>query len=484
MKYRRVLRYHGLKRPRVRQTWNKYNLYNLNNLREPKTLYNTFFQQKWGAKALARGYHGEHIKEKKWERMFSRRLLSVTDMDPKYMAHFDGSEQAAGRGSGKTQAPGAPPAPRNGTSTKHTPYMQMTFAPLERRLDIAIFRALFASSARQAHSLVVHGAVKVNGMKMKYPGYLLNPGDLFQVDVDRVLDCTGVKKATAPKKIEAASEPVKEESGKKLKETKIAAKTLKKRRADIKKLYWIAKGLLEGKSQSKSDGEAETEANKVLRMKRQIRARKNAVRALVNTVQKINPLTPDQEFLDDESKATELVTNLSELLQELHLDFVDPERARQKFVEAEMAKAKLEAQIQANKSTVLRNYPSNAADMSKAEKMAAKREAKREAERILLGPVKEAADQLQSTDRGTLSQLIVKQLVNPYDPKKTYVTPWQPRPYMSPFAFIPRYLEVNQNICAAVYLRHPVARQGLAEVPTPFSEELNQLAHNWYLRRG
>lgn len=63
-----------------------------------------------------------------------------------------------------------------------------------------------------------------------------------------------------------------------------------------------------------------------------------------------------------------------------------------------------------------------------------------------------------------------------------YATPWRPRDYMSAFAFIPRYLEVNQNICAAVYLRHPVARPGLAEVPTPFPIETGQLAFNWYLR--
>lgn len=73
---------------------------------------------------------------------------------------------------------------------------------------------------------------------------------------------------------------------------------------------------------------------------------------------------------------------------------------------------------------------------------------------------------------------------NPYDPSKSYLTPWQPREYMSAFAFIPRYLEVNHDICAAVYLRHPVAKKGMAEVPTPFSYMTNQLAHNWYLQRG
>jgi ribosomal protein S4 len=47
-----------------------------------------------------------------------------------------------------------------------TPYMQMTYYPLERRLDTAIFRALFASSVRQARQFVVHGLVKVNGKKV------------------------------------------------------------------------------------------------------------------------------------------------------------------------------------------------------------------------------------------------------------------------------------------------------------------------------
>lgn len=72
---------------------------------------------------------------------------------------------------------------------------------------------------------------------------------------------------------------------------------------------------------------------------------------------------------------------------------------------------------------------------------------------------------------------------NPFDPSKPYATPWRPRDFMSAFAFIPRYLEVNQNICSAVYLRHPVCKPGFAEVPTPFHHETSQLAFNWYLRR-
>lgn len=86
-------------------------------------------------------------------------MPAVVPMDHKYLAQYDGSEQGAGRGMGaesqdKTRIP------------PMTPYMQMTYYPLERRLDTAIFRALFASSVRQARQFVVHGLVKVNGKKV------------------------------------------------------------------------------------------------------------------------------------------------------------------------------------------------------------------------------------------------------------------------------------------------------------------------------
>lgn len=152
----------------------------------------TFFQQKWAAKSRTRSYHGEHIKEKKWQRMFSRRLLSAVDMSPEYLAAHDGSEQAAGRGSGlstttvsadayarvaplsKSDRLGRQPNSRiNDPNTRlastiknMTPYMHMTYAPLERRLDTAVYRAMFASSVRQARQFVVHGGVKVNGKKV------------------------------------------------------------------------------------------------------------------------------------------------------------------------------------------------------------------------------------------------------------------------------------------------------------------------------
>ena len=90
---------------------------------------------------------------------------------------------------------------------------------------------------------------------------------------------------------------------------------------------------------------------------------------------------------------------------------------------------------------------------------------------------------LSADDRRALRAALIEARENPIDPTKPYATPWRPREFMSVFAFIPRYLEVNHRVCSAVYLRHPVARPGLAEVPTPYSIETNMLAFNWYLRR-
>ena len=82
-------------------------------------------------------------------------------MDHVYLAGHDGAEQAAGRGSGRERHPDDRQPP---VST--IPYLSMTYAPLERRLDTAVFRALFASSARAARQMVIHGWVKVNGKKV------------------------------------------------------------------------------------------------------------------------------------------------------------------------------------------------------------------------------------------------------------------------------------------------------------------------------
>lgn len=152
---------------KVRQSWSKYNLYNLSRVRSPAFRARTFFQQKWDAKSALRAYHGEQVREGQWEQMFARRPKAVIPMDAAYLALNDGSVESSGRGSGLDAGNQFDDIQsRTQGDTSKLPYGSMTFAPLERRLDSAIFRSLFASSARQARQFVVHGAVKVNGKKV------------------------------------------------------------------------------------------------------------------------------------------------------------------------------------------------------------------------------------------------------------------------------------------------------------------------------
>jgi ribosomal protein S4 len=93
--------------------------------------------------------------------MFNPNIRSVIPMKVAGLAQNDGSIHAAGRGAGLDRS-----AEIRSGEMPRLPYMNMTFAPTERRLDVAVWRAMFASSARQARQFVIHGYVKVNGQKV------------------------------------------------------------------------------------------------------------------------------------------------------------------------------------------------------------------------------------------------------------------------------------------------------------------------------
>lgn len=68
---------------------------------------------------------------------------------------------------------------------------------------------------------------------------------------------------------------------------------------------------------------------------------------------------------------------------------------------------------------------------------------------------------------------------------KPGLTPFHLPPYASPFIFVPAYIEPSFTTCSAVYLRHPTARPGYSEIPTPYDAdgELMRMAWEWYSKR-
>ncbi|CEJ54615.1 hypothetical protein PMG11_00918 [Penicillium brasilianum] len=428
----------SLSKGKIRQSWSKYNLYNLQRFRTPATANRTFFQQKWTAKATSRAYHGEQVREGQWKRMFSKRIRSVIPMNTTDLAADDGSKESAGRGSGLSESSG-----RN--RSRLIPYTQMAFAPLERRLDVAIFRSLFASSTRQARQFVIHGAVTVNGQKMRHPSYLLNPGDLFQVDPDRVMYATGAPKTAFERR---------------------ETRQLKQKSDD-------AEGEAEG---------AEAEAKPEITEKDEKESNRDSLRALMSQAKTI--MSTDKDILPAKRKqelrgfqkavrrvlsrsdtSTVLTDSLEAQFSELTL-LLKAKRAEKKPAK----ESKKEVKEEEAATTATKSEETTSGALSEAFQAAAEG-----------GEVD--TSELTDEEFDILKRALTQMRDNPIDHSKPYATPWRPRDYMSAFAFIPRYLEVNQNICAAVYLRHPVARPGSAEVPTPFGESISTPAYGWYLKR-
>ncbi|KAI5211738.1 hypothetical protein AUEXF2481DRAFT_5346 [Aureobasidium subglaciale EXF-2481] len=431
-------RFHGLKKPKVRADWSKWTLYNISRLQTPYAASKTFFQQKWLAKSLTRAYHGEQIREGKWTRMFDRRLPAVVPMDYKLLARTDGSEQAAGRGSGLNISK-KKDDDRSETREKapqRTPYMHMTYFPTERRLDTAVWRALFASSARQARQFVVHGFVKVNGKKMNHPGYLLNPGDMFSVEPERVLYATGARKHNKnnPDTLQGREES--DEVGQIVDED--------------------AEDLVDG-SESKKNDEASKKSIKTIDL-----ANEDPKAALRSLLARAQDITRDsKEGLSGKRK------------QDLRAFAKSVKQTMSRLRPSGAAKPGTETidTLEETLNAIAAKLPAEGAPAEAALPDQQQKQAKKE-------------DAFRARkDAELLHAALARANENPIDASKPYATPWRPREFMSAFAFIPRYLEVNQKICSAVYLRHPVARPGLAEVPTPFANETMALAFNWYLRR-
>lgn len=269
---------------------------------------------------------------------------------------------------------------------------------------------------------------------MKYPGYLLNPGDMFQVDPERVLFATGAKKdpsATA----QDAAEPAEDS------EAVEAAEAA------------------EAETTSESEPPAEGEA---------------APEAAASTESDVEPAPSPQDAAKAERAELKALRDrvkafLKTSFGDLSVKQKKSLRALSKDIKTAMSKTKGAGEDIDGLTTLFSQLEMETSP--------------EESEKYRNSP--DAVDEqgLTRSERERLAELLAEENENPYDPDKPYATPWRPRPFMAPFAFIPRYLEVNQKICSAVYLRHPVARAGKAEVPSPWGETINELAFNWYLRR-
>ncbi|GAA5996735.1 mitochondrial 37S ribosomal protein uS4m NAM9 [Rhodotorula paludigena] len=167
-----------------RMSWSPANLYNLyQRTYGPPTADTRFtkssmtlFQQKWKAKQLVRGYHGDFLPEQKFKKYYLP----------------DGLPPIVGT---------------KGTNEPKVPLASLMFAEVEKRLDTVVFRCCFAYSVYAARQMVLHGKVTLNGQVARDPNTKLQPGDLISVEPSAVvtLQSRGRKSSAAAASSESPS---------------------------------------------------------------------------------------------------------------------------------------------------------------------------------------------------------------------------------------------------------------------------------------
>lgn len=335
---------------------------------------------------------------------------------------------------------------------------------------------------------------------MVHPSYQLNPGDMFQVDVEKVLYATGVqKKANGDQRLRENLEA-------------------RQRKADAfyqKAMEHVA-GAGPTEQPAKEDGRADAAAEEDVAPERIAISDGGAVGSNSESVTSAGPeselMSPEETWKMNNKTLRYLLKDIKKILENDRRELTAKEKKALRLFRADVKRflahpdgsststdellkelqmrmkshelmseslGKLLPKQDDGESSAEPEEPQRTGQRQKDKGLESLSEQQKEKALRIMGSAQLSRDEMRK-----LSALLQSDEENPVDDGKPYATPWRPRPYMSAFAFVPRYLEVNPNICAAVYLRHPVARKGMAEVPTPFSYLTNQLAHNWYLERG
>ncbi|PPR00672.1 hypothetical protein CVT24_000960 [Panaeolus cyanescens] len=101
-------------------------------------------------------------------------------------------------------------------------------------------------------------------------------------------------------------------------------------------------------------------------------------------------------------------------------------------------------------------------------------------------PAKEGEENENSEASESVKAEETNEVIKPTKPSsKNALTPCHIPDYASPWLFVPAYLEVSYATCSAVYVRHPTARPGYSEIPTPYDADgaLIRYAWEWYVQR-
>jgi hypothetical protein len=98
-------------------------------------------------------------------------------------------------------------------------------------------------------------------------------------------------------------------------------------------------------------------------------------------------------------------------------------------------------------------------------------------------PSDTTTSEIRPTSAEATTSIIGRQSV---EQRRPTITPFYLPLYASPWLFIPAYIEPCFTTCSAIYVRHPTARPGYSEIPTPYDAdgEVIRFAWEWYMQRN
>ncbi|CAK9437173.1 mitochondrial 37S ribosomal protein uS4m [Lodderomyces beijingensis] len=453
-----------LMRGQVGMSMNVQNLFNLYRKKPLSYHGKTLYQQKWAAKAETRAYHGDQLREKRFKKvLFEPELKTNSQLD----------------------------ASLKGEDVAPTPITLQTYAVLEKRLEFALFRSMFASSVRQARQFILGGYVKVNGVTIKHPSFPLQSGDVFSVDPERVLFALGRTKPNLKKAIRVDNQQIAAWNA----HVKLAKANpeefWKKQQNKLASLDDVANLKLQEREQRKESvrdkemkkKQNETTKNTVLK---DIVLLGNAAAAAAAdaTASGVSVHTFEKYGKNADSKCLQvyqmLLENKSPLLEDASDAAID------KFFAKDVERTPDETRSVRKVISILKELEKSEWDRIRGaqDEFVDKFYHPSLIEKLTPKPLLDAEKILEDPSTAKVDLQWQKGLFGRKDPSKSYFTPWTPRPFLGAFAILPSHIEVSFDTCHAVYLRDPVARPGHSEVISPFPDHVHERAYMYYIKKG
>lgn len=460
---RKAQNLNSMARGRVRASMNKYNLFNLYKKGQTSWFGKSIYQQKWKAKQETRSYHGEHLTERRWKQIFDPNLESVAQLD----------------------------ASLKGIKAEETPLPLQTYASLEKRLETALFRSLFASSVRQAREFILGGHVQVNGVTIKHPAFPLKSGDIFNVKPEKVLLAMGKNKPSLENSIKIDN-----------KQIAVWNKYVKSARENPKDVWDLKQSKPETLNTiDKFNTESIKQYNKSLE-KKMLQHQKETTResVLANILKygskqegEITPETFNELYgFGNSYRCFTVFNNLKKANHKLITDHSLQDTT--KYIATKSndfeneAAAKLASSVRKPLSELVSKqleYLRVSAQNNQLPEDIEKLPYTSSFVKNLKGHKKLEKDEiLEDESKARVSLPWQRSLFGRQDPTKPYFTPWVPRPFIGAFAILPAHIEISFSTCHAVYMRDPVARPGFSEVISPFPTPVHERAYMYYARKG